>query len=214
MFSFSTHKDLVDTVSNGLLVHGFESRCFERSCLDILAKNDKHLLALKLLHNVDSFSYEQAIDLKKVTLKMNASPMLLGCVGRNFTLKENHVYERFDVPTMNPETFENTLNNICPVFYSKKGKTVSHILSDKMRQMRSSGKMSLEDLSRATGVSKKTLFMGEKYSKMSTEVVLKIEEYFSESITAPIDVFSWRTPAETTERENAGDTERMAMNYF
>ncbi|MFH1431620.1 MAG: transcriptional regulator, partial [archaeon] len=78
----------MDTVSNGLLVHGFESRCFERSCLDILAKNDKHLLALKLLHNVDSFSYEQAIDLKKVTLKMNASPMLLGCVGRNFTLKE------------------------------------------------------------------------------------------------------------------------------
>lgn len=207
-------KDMVDNVKSSLHVHGFDTCEFERACFDILAKNDKHLIMLKLLHNVDSFTYDQAVDLKNVKLKMNASAMLVGCIGRNFTLKKNHVYERFDIPVMDPGTFENTLDNVAPVFYSKKGKTVSRISSLKMKDMRTRQNISLEELSMRTGISKKTLHLGEKYSKMSADAVERIEEFFSVSITAQIDVYSWKPIIEINEYANAGASEKKAMDYF
>ena len=211
MQNYASQRDMMARVKESLNAHGFEAQEFERSCFDLFARSDRQLIALKVLHNVDSFGYGQALDLKKATSKMNAAPLLIGCIGRNFELKENYVYERFDVPAMRPETFENTLDNINPMFLSKKGQEVSRISGERMRQLRSEREMSLEELSRHVDVSKKTLFLAEKNSRMSLDAVHKVEMFFSERITVPIDVFTWKPRnVEETDMLSAYDEEKKA----
>ncbi len=212
MQNYASQRDMMESVKECLFSHGFEAQEFERSCFDLFARSDRHLVALKVLHNVDSFGYLQALDLKKATAKMNAAPVLIGCIGRNFELKADYVYERFDVPTMRPETFENTLDNINPVFLSKKGQAVSRISGERMRQLRSQSDISLEELSRHVDVSKKTLYLAEKHSRMSPDAVHRVEMFFSESITVPIDVFSWKPEVPKTDGLYAYDEEKKAMD--
>ena len=216
MQNYASQRDMMARVKESLHAHGFEAQEVERSCFDLFARDERHLIALKVLHNVDSFGYIQALDLKKATAKMNAAPVLIGCVGRNFELKENCVYERFDVPAMRPETFENTLENINPLFLSKKGQTVNHISGERMRQLRSENDISLEELSRHVDLSKKTLYLAEKHSRMSSDSARKVEMFFSESITKPIDVFAWKTSEIPEYEDNSGlhayNDEKKAIN--
>lgn len=212
MQNYASQRDMMEGVKESLHAHGFEAQEFERSCFDLFARDGRHLIALKVLHNVDSFGYFQALDLKKATAKMNAAPVLIGCIGRNFELKENCVYERFDVPAMRPETFENTLDNVNPMFFSKKGQTVSRISGERMRQLRSESDISLEELSRHVDVSKKTLYLAEKHSRMSPDAVHRVEMFFSESITTPIDVFAWRADVSEDDDLHVCDEEKKAMD--
>src|SRR3989344_5270577 len=97
------------------------STCRYNGCFDIVARK-RNLLLLKLLKNVDSLMKSQANNLKIISNNLDANPVLIGEHTSVERLKNGIVYERFEIPTVSVETFENLIvNEIFPKFYRDRG---------------------------------------------------------------------------------------------
>ncbi|NOQ38638.1 hypothetical protein GQ472_07190 [archaeon] len=164
---------------------------FERYCFDILAKKDGDFLLIKVLNNIDSFSYSQAEDLKKMASVLLASPVICGFQGRNFSVCEGYVYERFEIPVVHPETFLNSLDLVMPYILSKKGKNTVNLDTYNLKEMRNESGMSFRKMAETLGLSKKTVYLAEKTGKTSVDVASVIESFFSRDIRLPVDIFSF-----------------------
>ena len=176
--------------------NGYEVMQFDRSCFDICAKNAKRTVLLKVLVNIDSFTENQANDLAKMANAMDASAALVGLHGRNFIMKDNFVYERYNIPSMNPQTFSRALDDFFPAVFSKKGKPVVRVNTDELNRLRQENKLSYKDLGEKVNASKKTMYVIEKGGIASEEISNKLESFFDTIISNTIDIFDWSMPTE------------------
>ncbi len=182
---------IVKRIKEALHERGFEFIQFERYCFDIAAKRGGEFLLVKVLMNADSFSLLQADDLKQMASVLEASPVICSFQGRNFKVAENHVYERYGVPLVHPETFISSLDKVMPYIISKKGKESVNIDSSKMHELRAREGISFNGLSDMIGISKKTIYLAEKSGRTSNSVAEAIERFFDDEIRKPVDIFSF-----------------------
>ncbi|MCK5235211.1 MAG: hypothetical protein KAJ88_05175, partial [Candidatus Aenigmarchaeota archaeon] len=181
----------VEHLCKGLCDRNFDIMQFERYCFDILAKKDGDFFLVKVLRNIDSFSFSQAEDLKKMASVLLASPVICGFQGRNFTVLQDCVYERFGIPVVHPETFLQSLDLIMPYILSKKGKNTVNIDASLFKCLRDEFEMSFSRMADKLGVSKKTVYLAEKTGKTSADVAAVIESFFGRDIRLPVDIFSF-----------------------
>jgi len=184
-------KHIVEHLCRSLEDRGFDIMQFERYCFDILAKKDGEFLLIKVLSNIDSFSSSQAEDLKKMASVLLASPVICGFQGRNFSVCEGYVYERFEIPVVHPDTFLNSLDLVMPYILSKKGKNTVNVDTSNLKDMRNESGMSFRKMAETLGLSKKTVYLAEKTGKTSADVASVIESFFSRDIRLPVDIFSF-----------------------
>ncbi|MEA2004167.1 MAG: hypothetical protein U9O53_04365 [archaeon] len=184
-------KYTVEHLCKGLSDRNFDIMQFERYCFDIFAKKDEDFFLVKVLMNIDSFSFSQAEDLKKMASVLLASPVICGFQGRNFTVLQDCVYERFGIPVVHPETFLQSLDLIMPYILSKKGKNIVNIDVSRFKCLRSEFEMSFSRMADMLGVSKKTVYLAEKTGKTSVDVASVIESFFGRDIRLPVDIFSF-----------------------
>jgi putative transcriptional regulator len=152
--------------------------CLYEGCFDIAASRD-FTVFLKILTNVDSFQENQANNLKIISENMDAAIGLVGIHTRREELKDNIVYERFDVPTFTPNTLENILvNDIAPVICRFRGGLFAEINAEKLRKNRQAAGLTQSDLAEHVGVTKKSIYEHEHEDKKADlGVVKKIEKY-------------------------------------
>ena len=160
-------------------------------CFDFAARRDSEALLLKILENIDSFSREQAYDLKRIAFMFTAGYFLVGERTKEFVLDDGVVYERYGVPA---GSF-NTLRKIITFEELPKMRKFREIFVDidgmKMSRRRNKLKMSLEGLSKISGISKETLYRYE-HEKISAseENAGELERLLGEALRKDINPFS------------------------
>ena len=182
---------VIERIVEKLSDKGYEVALFRRNCFDIVARKKGSTLLVKVLLNVDSYHPDQANDLKKMAEVFSASPVIVGFRGRNFALKQGSVYERFGVPVVHPDTFENVLDGDVSLALSRKGSSMVRFDKDKLRKLRKMNEFSLECFSDKIGVSKKTLYLAERDGTVGEEILNSIESFFNVSLRKSFDIFSW-----------------------
>jgi putative transcriptional regulator len=185
-------QSLLEEVSIHLLKKGFTIKSLTRTAFDILARKEGRILLIKILEDANSISEEYALQMNHVASYIGASPLIIaGKAGAS--LHDNIVYLRFGIYTLNFETFKACMQNKFPFIKSDHAGITAHVLGDKIKRIREEEGISLGDIARKVGVSKKMI---QKYEKGEAEVTinkaLKIYDVFGHSVFDKIDIF--RTP--------------------
>jgi putative transcriptional regulator len=159
------------------------------SIFDIIAKRDKLILITKVLVNIDSFRYENSIELRCLAQAIEALPILVGerCTACN--LEDCAIYVRHSIPVMNCVTFiDYVKNDSLPLVYAAPGGLYARIDGDTLKKLREERNISISTIAERAGVSRKaiTLYEHEEMGA-SIDVVSKIEEFFDVPLTLPID---------------------------
>jgi putative transcriptional regulator len=164
--------------------------CEYHGCFDIAARKDI-LLLLKVLLNIDAFQNEQAKNLKIISNNLDAYPLLIGMQTNREKLRKGIVYERFEMPTVSLQTFENLIcNNIFPKIYRDRGGLYVEIDSEILKERRKRKGLTQRELAEAVGINKKVIYEHEKKQlRMLLNIAEKIENILNEKIIQPVDIF-------------------------
>ncbi|NOZ76633.1 MAG: transcriptional regulator [Euryarchaeota archaeon] len=182
---------------------GFEvsERCSIRpSCFDLFARRRLLLLLLKVLTNIDGLAPQQAGDIQRMARMLSASPILVGERTREAEMEAGVLYERYGVPAVNPETLEGILKEgYQPLVISSRRGLYVNVDGERLRRLREERGMSLGDVARGIGVSKKAVYNYEQgTARPSFDNALKMEEFFQETVAEPVDITrAWRSGQET-----------------
>ncbi|HLC79922.1 MAG TPA: helix-turn-helix domain-containing protein [archaeon] len=164
------------------------------SCFDIIAKNPKTILAIKVYENIDSIRKEQADELKKLAQVLDAACIIIGKRTKVIALQENTVYYRYEIPTVTIETFKKMLDNKQPEIKYFKGKYIVDLDSDSLRKKRVEQKLSLAGLAQKIGVSQETIYRFEHGASTSLGTAKKLEKELEEDLSQKIDIFGSLQP--------------------
>ena len=164
--------------------------CEYHGCFDIAAKKDI-LLILKILLNVDAFQREQAKNLKIISNNLDGYPMLIGVQTNREKLKTGIVYERFEMPTLSLETFEELIcNKIFPRIYRDRGGLYVEIDSEILKEARKGKSLTQRELAEAVGINKKVIYEHEKkHLRMLLNIAEKLEQILNEKIIKTAGIF-------------------------
>jgi putative transcriptional regulator len=181
---------LLDKIGIFLLKEGFTVKTLTRTCFDILARNQDKILLVKVLEDANSVSGEYTDAMKSIAAYIDAVPIILSEKAGD-KLRDNVLYLRFGVYTLNLNTFQNSIKNKYPyVKRTQAGYTVS-LEGGKLRKRREEKGLSLKSISQKIGVSSGML---NKYEKGTSEVTLnkamKIHNLFGSKVFKQIDLFS------------------------
>lgn len=157
-------------------------------CFDIVAKRET-LILLKILQNVDAFQEEQAKNLKIISNNLDAHPFLLGIQTRREKLQKGIVYERFELPTISPETFESLISfDIFPKIYRDRGGLYVEIDQEVLRETRKRKGMTQRELAEAVGINKKVIYEHEKKQlRMLLSIAERLERILERKIIRPVN---------------------------
>jgi len=170
----------------------------EQYCLQLVAKKGGVKLIIKTLENIDTERREAAEELKSLATATSSSPLIIGSRVQSGNLEEGALYERYGVNVVSPETFKDAaLKGKLPFVQSKRGGLYFRINGRTLRKLREGHKMSLGDLAKKIGVSRKAVYEYEAGGMGATlETVARIEEVFNVGLTQGIDIFDWQCTGE------------------
>jgi putative transcriptional regulator len=180
---------ILEKVSIYLLKKGFTIKSLTRTAFDILARKETRILLIKVLEDANSISEEYAKQMNHIASYIGASPLIIAEKAGS-GLFDNIVYLRFGIHTLNYNTFKNSVDNKFPFIISDHAGPTARIIGDKIKKIREQQGISLGDISRKIGVSKKMI---QKYEKGEADVTankaLKIYNIFGHSVFDKINIF-------------------------
>jgi len=183
--------DLTKSITDVFKKAGFDvSLCDIRSCYDIMAKRGLFSLIVKVLSNVDSFSSEHGIEMRRISYYFNVFPLIIAYKTKNDVLEEGTVYNREGIPVISIETLENLLlNNIPPLVYSDRGGLYVKIDRERLKEEREKKGLSLGYVADALRISKSALYEYENTEKgVLLENAIKLEKFFDIPVAKPVSI--------------------------
>lgn len=182
-------KNLMEETSLTLLREGFTIKNV-KGCFDLLARKEERIILIKVIEDANSLNQESINEMKKVASYVDAIPLLVTEKSGN-KLQDNIVYSRFGVFTINRVTFQNALQQKLPFIKSGKAGLIASVDGKKLRQKREEEEMSLKELSRNLGVSKRMITNYENYnSDIAIRKAWKLYDLFGTEVFRHIDIFS------------------------
>lgn len=165
------------------------------SCFDILARREIILL-VKVLANADSLYKEQAEDLRNVANVLGATPMVVAALLKSETIRPKTIYDRYGIKTISLGTFEEAvLDRQLPIVYAKRGGFFAHINPDYLKKVRAENKLSLGELSREAGISKKSLQDYEHGKGAEIENILRLQAALGDLVLNTVNIFQKKIEA-------------------
>ncbi len=183
-------EELLEATRYLLLKAGFycSSICKIRpSSFDFIARKDNLLLVIKVLNNIDSLHEDVAKEFISIAKFLDAVPLVIGRRTCSSFLEDDVVYFRYGVPIITYVTLENYLQGILPFVCAAPGGFYVNVDGDVLREMRVERGISLGQLARIAGVSRRTIQMYEKGERASIEAAEKIAEFLGEDFLKPIN---------------------------
>jgi putative transcriptional regulator len=182
-------QNLLEEISLVLLKEGFMLKNV-KGCFDLLARKEEKIILIKAVEDANSLNQESVEEMKKISSCVDATPLILTEKSGN-KLENNIVYSRFGVFTINLTTFCNALKQKLPFVKSGKAGLTASIDGKKLKGRREEEGMSLKELSRKIGVSKRMITDYENYnSEMMLKNAWKLYDLFGTEVFKQINVFS------------------------
>jgi len=183
--------DITKSITDIFKKAGFEvSLCDIRSCYDIMAKRGLFSFIVKVLSNIDSFSSEHGIEMKRIAYYFNVFPLVIAYKTKNNRLEEGMVYNREGIPVVSVETLENLLlNELPPLVYSDRGGLYVKIDRERLKEERKKRGLSLGYVADALNISKSALYEYENTEKgVLLENAIKLEKFFDIPVAKPVSI--------------------------
>ncbi|MCD6574040.1 MAG: transcriptional regulator [Thermoplasmata archaeon] len=158
------------------------------SSFDFVARKDNLLFIIKVLNNVDAISQDVANELLSVAKYLEGVPIVIGRRSSFSILDDDVVYFRHGVPIMTYETLKNYLQGMPPVICAAPGGFYVNIDGEQLRQMRMEQGISIGQLARVAGVSRRAIRMYEDGERATIEVAEKMAEFLGDDFIKPIDL--------------------------
>ena len=157
----------------------------------MVARRELILLLLKVLINVDGFSSQQALEIKKLARTFLASPLIVGFKSKTEPLEEDVVYERHGIPVVAPETLRNmVVDEVYPEILADRGGYYVNIDGHLLSEVREKENLSLKDLADVAHVSRETIYKYEHgMVRAYPETAMLLESILKMKITLSIDLF-------------------------
>ena len=195
-------QNVLDEINIFLLKKGFTIKNFTRSCFDVLARKNEQILLIKVLEDANSISREYAEEMASVSYYCSASALVIA-EKAGTKLENNVVYSRFDLNTLNINTFFNCINNKLPFIKRSQAGLTAKVSGNVLKQMRQELGYSLNSLSKKIGVTSRMIM---KYENENSEVTInkamKIYDLFGYCVFNEIDIFSSPKTAKTNLESN------------
>jgi len=179
-------KEALNLSNKDYVVVEFPIRYKERS-IDIVAlDNEGHNMVIRIKPSI-TLSREEIEDLVEASLALDAIPLM---VSEDESLYDNIVYEREGIYVLN----ERTLENICLrptelIALYRKGDLYVSLNSKAFKELKTSKKYTLSDLSFRTGISRRTLFDYEREdSIISIDVAERLVDVLGEEVVKTINL--------------------------
>ncbi|MDD4254164.1 MAG: transcriptional regulator [Methanofollis sp.] len=210
---------LLDMVISVMLTAGYEvsERCSLRPrSFDLIAGKRGVLLVIKVVSHIDSVSEEISCDLDAIARHLGASPLIIGERARDADLERGTVYVRYGIYAISPATlYDFLVESVPPLIYAQPGGLYVNINGDMLKGLRERSQLSLGDLARHLGVSRRTISKYEDGMSTTLDVAIQLEELFDEAVVEAIDLLSYiPSPPEARGPEAApfpADFERMGI---
>ncbi len=187
-------KELLADTRNLLARAGFyvSDICTIRpSSFDFVARRDDTLLVVKVLNNIDALSEDVAKELLLLAKHLEAVPLLIGNRTSSGPLEDETLYYRYKVPILTYGTLNDCLRGMTPVVTAAPGGFYANLDGERIRQLREEKGISLGQLARAAGVSRRTIRMYEQGERATIEVAEKIGSFLGEEILKPLDLMEF-----------------------
>lgn len=157
-------------------------------CFDIIASNGINSIILKYFKNIDSCSRIIANEMKKISIVFKGIPIIVGEKSKKEKLGNGIVYRRFGITVVSPDTLKLwIIEERYPVFYAERGGIYVKIDGRKIKIMRERLGLSLGDLARKVGVSRKAIYSYENQVMGTTPyIAYRLEEVLGTSIIVPL----------------------------
>ncbi len=177
-------------------------------CLEIIAKKEGVTLVIKTLNNVDTAKKADMEDLQSLAQIFSASPIVIGSKMQKGEVEPDTLYERFGVNVISLKTFEDAAVGIrFPHIYSKRGGLYAKVDGSRLRKLREEHGMSLGDMAKNIGVSRKAVYEYEHDQMGATlRTIAKIEALLKTDIMEGINPFRWECGKAPVERSPAAET--------
>ncbi|TAJ45361.1 transcriptional regulator [Methanofollis fontis] len=199
-----SQEHLLDMVVSVMLTAGYDvsERCSMRPrSFDLIAGNGRVLLVIKVVSHIDSVSEEIARDMDIIARHMRASPMIIGDRARDSDLERGTVYVRYGIYAISPATlYDFLVEEVPPLIYAQPGGLYVNINGGVLKGLRERHQLSLGDLARHLGVSRRTISKYEDGMSTSLEVAIELEEIFDEAVVESIDLLSYSPSSEREEQ--------------
>lgn len=186
---------LAGRVEEVLRQAGFSTsdRCYLRPrSFDLAARRGDLFLLLKILSNIDGLNEQTAMEVRRLSKHLFASPLLVGEKTRDQFLERGAVYFRYGIPTLSlPTLADCIIEEELPLVYAAHGGLYVQIDGVRMRQLRLERGISLGALASELGVSRRTISKYETESMdTSVDVALRLEEVFEQELIQPVNPFA------------------------
>lgn len=181
-------QQIIDDLSILLLRNGFLVKTI-KGCFDVLARRDSNILLIKVLEDANALSNTSITYMKNIASTIKATPLIISQKSGS-ELKDNVVYTRLGIYTINFDTFKNFLNNKPLFITSNKAGLTVRIIGKELKNFREEENISYGYLSKKLGVSNSMVTKYEKEDYLvSFRIANKFYELFGSKIFKPIDLF-------------------------
>jgi len=143
---------------------------------------------VKVLNNIDALSEDVAKELLLLAKHLEAVPLLIGNRTSSGPLEDETLYYRYKVPIITYETLNDYLMGVMPIVAAAPGGFYANLDGERIKRLREAKDISLGQLARAAGVSRRTIRMYEQGERATIEVAEKISSFLGEEILKPLDL--------------------------
>jgi len=188
---------LIDKIGMFLLKDGFTVKSLTRTCFDMLARKQDKILLIKVLEDANAVNKLHVNEMNVVSSYISAVPIIIAEKAGN-KLEDNILYARFNLYTLNFNTFVSSIKNKFPFVKRTQAGFTASIEGDKLREKREEKGYSLNYLSKRVGVTSRMI---DKYEKGDSEITIskamKIYDIFGHQVFKELNIFSGRNKIES-----------------
>lgn len=156
---------------------------------DMIARREDIILILKALINIDALRSEVARELKILGKELKAAPIVIGKRSAMGNILDDVVYSRHGIPILSFNTFKNFITRgEYPMVYASPGGFYVNINGWILRKIREARGISLGELAKVAGVSRKAIQLYEEGMSATIDSALRLEEYLKVPLIEPINI--------------------------
>ncbi len=159
------------------------------SSFDFIARRDNLLLIIKILNNIDSISQESAKEMISIAKFLCGLPIIVGEKTCSTFLEDDVVYFRYGVPILTIKTLENYIRGCPAVVCAAPGGFYVNVDGGVFSKLKKEKGLSIGQLARIAGVSRKTIQMYERGERASVDIAEKLAHHIGYDFIKPVTLF-------------------------
>jgi putative transcriptional regulator len=167
-----------------------ERCCARPSCFDFAARKNATLILVRAQLDIDNFSHADSVELRSISGCMSGASLLIGERAREKPLEDDTVYSRYEVLTVTPKTFENSVvRKTYPLIHAGPGGCYVEVDNEVIKRRRQELGLSVGEMAKMAGISRRTLYGYEHgMAKASVSSAYNIVHILGVPVARPIKV--------------------------